>query len=143
MLHAALSLAKTGAVKARADLEDRLQALGDSGAGSVWLWASAYDVFADRHFKELALGARRPRDPLQRGLALLRLHQLTGDGCLIDAAEESLATTVAAGRCPSLDVALIVAELMAPHRAVPPPFLVPSRLRARRRSGELGRAGKP
>ena len=74
-----LSLAKTGAVPVRADLPARLRAIRETHASDVWLWSLAHDVFADDRFKALALAARLPSRPLWRGLALLRLHQLTGD----------------------------------------------------------------
>jgi hypothetical protein len=119
-----LSLGKTGAVPVRADLPARLEALRGTQASDVWLWSLAYDVFADDRFKALALAARLPSRPLMRGFAMLRLHQLTGDTrWVIDA--NRLVARAPNIRLPERDTALLMAELKAPERAIPPPFLLP------------------
>jgi serine/threonine-protein kinase len=124
LVYAALSLNKTGAVSARELLAQRLHALGDIQAGSVWLWALAHDVFSDDRFRELALAAKLPSRPLDRGLALLRLHQLTGDDKWVALAGRLVARAPTL-RLPALDTALLLAELRAPERVVLPPFLIP------------------
>jgi hypothetical protein len=125
LTYVALSLAKTGAVGVRADLRARLDALSETKSGNVWLWALAHDIFADDRFKALALDARLPSNPLRRGFALLRLHQLTGDLHWIAAAHGVVAGERAAP-LPALDTALLMAELKAPESAIFPPYLYPT-----------------
>lgn len=138
LTYVALSLAKTGAVGVRADLPART--LSAAKAGNVWLWALAYDVFADDRFKALALAARLPRNPLRRGFALLRLHQLTGDSHWI-AAVRGVVAGESAAPLPALDTALLMAELKAPEGAILPPYLYPtSGGRPRRVTAPAGRA---
>lgn len=137
LIHVALLLGRTGAVPVRADLEARLETLSETGAGDVWLWALAYDVFADERFKALALAARLPRSPLRRGFALLRLHQVTGDMRWVADANRLVARAPRV-RLPGLDTALLVAELKAPESAILPPYLLPSPRRPQRR-GSLSR----
>jgi hypothetical protein len=124
LTYVALSLGKTGAVAMPADLPARLEALSETQAGDIWLWALAHDVFADERFKALALAARLPSRPLRRGFALLRLHQLTGDMRWITIASRVVARAPNV-RLPERDTALLIAELMAPERAILPPFLFP------------------
>ena len=133
LAYVALSLGKTGAVAVRADLPERLGALSETDAGNVWLWALADDIFADDRFKALALAARLPSNPLRRGFALLRLHQLTGDPhWTVDA--NRVAARAPGIRLPALDAVLLMAELKAPESAIWPPFLFPfSTGRPRRR----------
>jgi hypothetical protein len=90
----------------------------------VWLWALAHDLHADDRFKRRALAARLPMRPLMRALALLRLHQLTGDIQLVAHARRVLARAPRV-RFHAADTALAAAELMAPELAVPPPFACP------------------
>jgi len=134
LAYAALSLGKTGVVAVRADLARRLRALGDAQAGNVWLWALAYDVLADERFKALALAARLPGKPLGRGLALLRLHQLTGDVRWVAKARRVVARAPSP-RLPALDTALLIAELQAPERATVAPFMIQFAGRRRRTAG--------
>jgi predicted Ser/Thr protein kinase len=124
LTYVALSLGKTGAVAVRADLPARLEALSETDAGNVWLWALAHDIFADDRFKALALAAMLPSNSLRRGFALLRLHQLTGDLHWIADANRVVARAPSV-RLPALDTALLMAELKAPARAILPPFLFP------------------
>jgi len=124
LTYVALSLGKTGAVAVRADLPARLEALSETDAGNVWLWALAHDIFADDRFKALALAAMLPSNSLRRGFALLRLHQLTGDLHWIADANRVVARAPSV-RLPALDTALLIAELKAPARAILPPFLFP------------------
>ena len=87
----------------------------------MWLWALAYDLYADERFKSRALGARLPGDARRRTFALLRRHQLTGDVRWV--AEAARVLVKAPGmRLPAIDTALLVAELKAPERAILPPF---------------------
>ncbi len=124
LTYAALLLARTGAIAVRADLVARLEALMESHGGDVWLWALAHDIFADDRFRRLALAARLPNRPLKRALALLRLHQLTGDMQRWLHANRALARAPS-DRFPAADTALLAAELMAPELAMLPPFECP------------------
>lgn len=132
--HIALSLHKSGGLGMRADIPARLEAALKTQTGDAWLWARAHDVFADDRFKALAIGTSLPKEPLGRGFALLRLHQLTGDMSWVVKANRLVATTPPRG-WPETDRALLMAELMAPERAILPPFLFPMPS-----NGELGRA---
>lgn len=124
LTYIAMSLAKTGAIAVRADLPARLEALSETHAGDVWLWALAHDIFGDDRFKALALAARLPSRPLRRGFALLRLLQLTGDMHWIADANHVVARAPSV-QLPALDTALLMAELKAPERAILPPVLFP------------------
>jgi hypothetical protein len=121
LTYAELSLARTYAPRTPTTLPARLDALIERHAGDLWLWALAYDVFADARFKALALAARLPSKPLGRGFALLRLHQLTGDVRWIVAARRLLARAPS-GRFSEFDTALLMAELISPERTILPPF---------------------
>jgi hypothetical protein len=121
LIYLALLLARTGAVAVRTDLPARLQTVHETDAADVWLWAVAHDIFADAEFKARALAARLPARPLLRGLAMLRLHQLTGDLRWVTRANRAAASGPNA-RLPERDTALLVAELMSPERAIAPPF---------------------
>jgi len=127
-----LSLATTGATPLRPDLLARLDALSETQTSGMWLWSLAYGIFAADRFKALALVSRLPRRPLWRGFALLRLHQLTGDTCWAIKANRVVARAPHT-RLPEVDTALLMAELMAPERAILPPFLLPSELSFSRR----------
>ena len=124
MTRAALALAKSGAIPLRADLPSRLEVLHETGRGDVWLWGLAHDLFADERYRSRALRVRLPTRPLTRALALLRLHQLTGDMRRAVSAARLVART-SSDRLPALDAALLVAELEAPESAVLPPFVFP------------------
>lgn len=124
LLYVGLSLGRTGAVAVHADLRARVEGMGETHAGDVWLWSMAHDLFADDRFKALALAAPLPGRPLMRGLALLRLHQLTGDTrCVADA--DRVAARAPCFRLPAFDTALLMAELKAPESAILPPFRFP------------------
>lgn len=116
-----LSLGKSGVIPVPADLPARLEALMHTQPHDVWLWSLAHDVFADERYKTLALAARLPRRPLWRGFALLRLHQLTGDSRWVIDAHGALARAPNA-RLPAQDTVLLMTELMAPERAILPPY---------------------
>jgi hypothetical protein len=122
--YVALSLGKTGTVAVPTDLPARLEALSETQAGDVWLWALAHDVLADDRFKALALAARLPSRPLRHGFALLRLHQLTGDMRWVSDANRLVARAPNV-RLPERGTALLMAELKAPERAILPPLLFP------------------
>jgi predicted Ser/Thr protein kinase len=122
LIRAALSVVRTGAVAVQPGLLAHLEALRERNTGDVWVWALAYDIFADDRFKARALAARLPRAPLRRAFAQLRLHQITGDMKWVTDANRVVADTPG-GRLPALGAALLTAELMAPERAIPPPFL--------------------
>ena len=124
LVYVELSLAKTGAVPIRADLSARLEALRETEASEVWLWSLAHDVFADDRFKALALAASLPSGPLRRGMALLRLHQLTGDTRWVADASRVVASALNAGLL-EVGTMLLIAELKAPERAILPPFVLP------------------
>lgn len=117
LMHAALTLAKTGAVPPQDGLVERLDAL-DADQESVWAWAAAHDVFAREEYREHALTAPRPRHPLTKAFALLRLHQLTGEMHWVAAARDLLADLA-----PD-DAALLEIELRMPECAVLPSFLL-------------------
>lgn len=134
LAYATLSLSKTGLVAEREHIGRRLHALADEQAGSIWLWTLAHDVFADERFRELALAAKLPSRPLDRGLALLRLHQSTGD-LRWAALSGRLLARAPTLQLPVLDTALLVAELRAPERVVLPPFLIPSAVCGRKKRG--------
>jgi hypothetical protein len=121
LVFVALSLGKSGVTDVSADLPARLEVLGERHASDVWLWALAHDVLAEDRFRALAVAADLPRPPLMRGLALLRLHQMTGDLRYVREAGRVVANAPRACLLP-LDAALLVAELHAPERAVPPPW---------------------
>jgi Protein kinase domain len=132
LVYAALSLVKAGVVTAPPDLLSQLEILHERHAGHVWLWALAHDVFADVRFKARALAARRPVGALKRAFAYLRLHQLTGDMTWVGEARRVVET--ARVRDQPLDIALLVAELMAPERAMLPPYITPGTRRRLSRS---------
>lgn len=121
----ALALVRSGAVAIPAALLGILEALYESKTGDVWLWALAHDVVADDRFKALALGSPLPNRPLERTFALLRLHQLTGDMSWVHRASQ-VAATAPRRRLSAPDRALLMVELMAPERAIPPPYLIAS-----------------
>ncbi|HZN27308.1 MAG TPA: AarF/UbiB family protein [Burkholderiales bacterium] len=118
-----LSLVKARVVAAPDDLRTRLNLLSESQAADVWLWALAHEVCADDRFKALALAAKLPRTPLRRGFALLRLHQLTGELHWVKEARRVLARAPN-GRISERATALLMAELKAPEKAIPPPFAI-------------------
>lgn len=65
-----------------------------------------------------AIAAARPPDPLRRGLACLRLHQMTGEMRWVTAARRVAAS--ANGALPDLGATLLAIELEAPGRAMAP-----------------------
>lgn len=121
----ALALARAGVTAPHAELEARLEALRRQEAGGVWLWALAHDVFGRDDDRARALAATLPSAPLARAFAMLRLHQLTGEGRWVARATRALARAPDAG-LPADEAALLVAELMAPERAIVPPALLAS-----------------
>jgi hypothetical protein len=133
LTYAALLLARTAAIAPRADLPARLEALARTDTGDVWLWAAAYDLFADDRFRRFALAARLPNRALSRGFALLRLYQLTGDMQLLARASGVVAKAPGV-RARAVDTALLAAELMAPEQAMLPPFQCPFFIAGRPRS---------
>jgi hypothetical protein len=126
LAYVALMVAKAGVMAVPPDLEARLDVVRTSGAGDVWLWALAHDVYADDSYRQRALDAVRPEPPAQRALALLRCYQLTGDETWIAAARE-VVTEAMAGPAGVRGTALIVCELMQPEQAVLPPYAFPLR----------------
>jgi hypothetical protein len=124
LVYAALLLAKAGTIAPPADLDARLDALSETHKDNVWLWAAAYDVFAQPVFQRRALDAAPSCMLIDRGFSLIRLYQLTGNVQVLAGA-----SAVFAGfpndRLAASDVALLVAELKAPERAMLPPFQVP------------------
>jgi len=120
----ALALGKSGAIAIRADLPSRLEILHETQRGDVWLWSLAHDLFADERYKARALAVHLPTRPLTRALAMLRLHQLTGDMRRVTDAGR-VAGRTSGVPMPALETALLVAELNAPERAILPPFVFP------------------
>lgn len=126
LLLAALLLSKSGTIAVPTGLTIRLEALGQAQRGNVWLWALAHDVFAQHsHYKSLALAAKRPKDPVARGFALLRIHQLTGEMRWV-ADTRRLVTRHVGNRLSGDHLALLMIELKAPEKAILPSFLFPS-----------------
>jgi hypothetical protein len=123
LTHAVLALGQRGTVHIPTDVPARLEALLVAGEGSVWLWALAHDALADSRFAQRALAVSRPTERLERGLALLRLHQLTGDLRWVADARRIVTTS---DRRPmrNIDTALLMIELKAPEQAVWPSFLM-------------------
>ena len=130
--YAALTLGRTRALALRPHVRGALEQLADNHAGDVWLWAAAHDLFAEERFVHLAREAAHHGGALQRAHGLLRLYQLTGDCRLLENATQ-LTTRIGRRGESGLAVALLVAEVKAPERAVLPPFLMPW-LRQRRRA---------
>jgi hypothetical protein len=115
--HAALALAKSGAISIPSGIRARLDTLE---SGSTWLWSDAHDMFADPAYAGRASRAAAPRDPLLRGLRHLRLYQLTGALRRL-AATERLASTMQPS--PSdISAALLFLELEAPARSEVAPW---------------------
>lgn len=135
LAYAALSLARAGVISVPAGLPRRLEALSGTSTGDVWLWALAADVFADDRFKSLALAAPLPRAHLWRGLALLRLHQLTGDTRWVADAVR-IVTRTPNGCLAARSAALLVAELSMPERMRMPPPWIPAAWHPRSGDGE-------
>ncbi len=123
LAEAALSLGRAGVIALPPALGGRLARLGAAREGNVWLWALAHDAYARSGYRELALAAARPRAPVARGFALLRLHQLTGEMRWVAAASRIAAER---RKRPFVDIdgALLAIEMIAPERAVLPFFLV-------------------
>jgi tRNA A-37 threonylcarbamoyl transferase component Bud32 len=118
-LQALLALSKAGAVSLPSELNSRLNLLA---GGSVWLWALAYEVFQLPEYLERAVSAELPSVPFFRGMACLRLHQLTGEMRWVSAARK---VSRHSNRT-SLDIwtELLSIELEMPARAVAPPFQI-------------------
>ena len=116
-IHATLALNRTGAASLPSELYNQLDLLD---GGSVWLWGLAYEVLQQPEYLERALSAVRPPEPLFRGLAYLRLHQLTGEMRWVSAARRILTRSNRAA--PDVGTALLSIELEMPARAVTPPF---------------------
>jgi serine/threonine protein kinase len=127
LIYAELSLCRTGVIAVRPDLATRLDAMAKKQVSDVWLWSLAHDVLSEDRFNALALGAALPSRPLWRGFCLLRLHQLTGDKRWTADANR-MVTRAPNARLPELETALLMAELKAPERAIPLPFLLPPSL---------------
>ncbi len=147
-IYLSLALAKAGVVALPPTLPAQLGRLADATAASEdtrtrvvgleWLWAIAYDLFADPRFLGLALSTPLPAASLPRVLTLLRRYQLTGDARWVTRARRVVSRRNGVG-CTPLAAALMFAELSAPERMCPPPFINPFsaewRPRDRRGSG--------
>jgi hypothetical protein len=121
VLRAALALVKSGVLADPPDLRARLARVDPAPFDAVWLWALAHEVLADERFLHRALSAARPETTLEHGLALLRLHQLTGELRWIDDAQRLLLTAPPSTRASRRDTALLAAELMMPEQVRPLP----------------------
>lgn len=116
-IHATLALNRVGAVSLPSELYNQLDLLD---GGSVWLWGLAHEVLQQPEYLERALSALRPPEPLFRGLAYLRLHQVTGEMRWVSAARRI--STRSNRAAPNVGAALLSIELEIPARAVTPPF---------------------
>ncbi len=116
-IHATLALNQVGATSLPSALYNQLDLLD---GGSVWLWSLAYEVLQQPKYIERALSVLRPSEPLFRGLAYLRLHQLTGEIHWVSSARRILTRSNRAA--PNFGTALLSIELEMPARAVTPPF---------------------
>jgi serine/threonine protein kinase len=116
-LHATLALNRAGVASLPSELYKQLDLLDD---GSIWLWGLAYEVLQQPEYLKRALSAARPAEPLFRGLAYLRLHQLTGEMRWVSAARRI--STRSNRAAPNIGTALLAIELEMPARAVTPPF---------------------
>ena len=116
-INAILALNRVGAVSLPSEFYNHLDLLD---GGSVWLWGLAYEVLQQPEYLERALSALRPPEPLFRGLAYLRLHQLTGEMRWVSAARRI--STRFNRAAPNVENALLSIELEMPARAVMPPF---------------------
>jgi predicted Ser/Thr protein kinase len=125
--YAALALGRTQAL--RPEVRTALEHLADTHAGDVWLWAAAHDTFAEDRFRRLAGEQARHGRPLQQAYGLLRLHQLTGEIRLLEEANQ-LTARVGGRQGSGLAVALLVAELRMPERAILPAFLMEHEFKA-------------
>ncbi|WP_374566763.1 protein kinase [Nitrosomonas sp.] len=121
-LMAILALIQCGAVAIPTDLTARLEAFGKAQKGHIWLWSLAHDVLAQPHYKARALLAKKPKDPVLRVFALLRMHQLTGDMRWVRDARRLTAKYAKDGLLEK-HLALLLIEQAAPHNAILPPFL--------------------
>ncbi|WMJ07803.1 AarF/UbiB family protein [Nitrosomonas sp. sh817] len=121
-LMAILALIQCGAAAIPTDLTARLEAFGKAQKGHIWLWSLAHDVLAQPHYKARALLAKKPKDPVLRVFALLRMHQLTGDMRWVRDARRLTAKYAKDGLLEK-HLALLLIEQAAPHNAILPPFL--------------------
>jgi hypothetical protein len=117
-LQATLALNRAGVASLPSELYKQLDLLD---SGSVWLWGLAYEVLQQPEYLKRALSVVRPAEPLFRGLAYLRLHQLTGEMRWVSAARR-ISTHSNRGAAPNVRTALLAIELEMPARAVTPPF---------------------
>lgn len=117
LLGAALALVRTGLLPQPKKIYEELDRLE---AGSVWLWGQAFDLWQQAEHLERACAAPLPRNPLQRGLTLLRLHQLTGEWRWVSAARRI--ATRQLRTAPGSDSALLAIELEMPARSVAVPY---------------------
>jgi hypothetical protein len=122
---AALSLAKSKTIAIPTWLIAQLDLLYKTQEGSVWLWALAYDIFADQRYKALALAAKRPKDLMAQGFALLRMHQITGDMHWVSAVQR-LVRRYRKCKFSDRQIALLTVESNAPEKATFPFFLLPA-----------------
>ena len=116
-IHATLALNRAGAVSLPSKLCNQLDLLD---GGSIWFWGLAYEVLQQPGYLERALSAVRPPEPLFRGLAYLRLHQLTGEMRWVSVARRISTRSNRATQ--NVETALLSIELEMPARAVTPPF---------------------
>ncbi|MBX9894184.1 MAG: protein kinase [Nitrosomonas sp.] len=121
-LMATLALVQCGIAAIPTDLSARLEAFGKAQKGHIWLWSLAHDVLAQPHYKVRALLAKKPKDPVLRVFALLRMHQLTGDMRWARDARRLVAKYAKDGLLEK-HLALLLIEQAAPHNAILPPFL--------------------
>lgn len=111
-LRAGLAHAGFGPVPWNDEIQKRL---ASEEGGSVWLWTEAWERLEDPGYLSRALSARRPSDKLGRGLACLRLYQVTGDPRWIRRVRRHLSQASHAAD------SLLSFELAMPSRMVAPP----------------------
>ena len=114
---ATLILHQAGVGSLPSELYNQLDLLD---GGSVWLWSLAYEVLQQPEYLERTLSAVQQTEPLFRGLAYLRLHQLTGEIRWVSAARRI--STRSNRAAPNIVTALLSIELEMPASAVMPPF---------------------
>lgn len=117
LIQAALALLQAGVVPQPQGIS---RALDKLETGSVWLWGQAFDAWQRTEHLERACAAPLPPNPLLRGLARLRLHQLTGEMRWVSAARRIATRRLRIA--PDADSALLAIELEMPACAVAMPY---------------------
>jgi len=117
VIQAALALMHAGTIEPPSGIYQELEKLN---MGSVWLWGQAYDVWQQAEHLDRACATPLPGNPLPRGLAYLRLHQLTGELRWVGAARRTATRQLRSS--PDFGSVQLAIELEMPARAVPMPY---------------------